>query len=194
MKVDTIRGLALIVVVHWQDLHFRFGWPSYLLPLLWSKPRLQSMQPPTSVAFTKQLGQVTSELQDISGITSRPISHSSLEQNSQRDVISFLAAGGAEGVAPSSWLKVGTFSCLPTVITLRLSEDGEGDGWTRITVGAFPGDSASVSETSTDFSAGEASFFFKHSSLLKELESRNHGSNNGWANSGLCEIFFCAYV
>ena len=53
---------------------------------------MQSIQTPTSVTLTKQLGQATSELQHIAGITSLPISHSSLEQNSQRDVISFLAA------------------------------------------------------------------------------------------------------
>ena len=86
------------------------------------------MQPPTSVTLTKQLGQATSELQHIARITSLPISHSSLEQNTQRDVISFLAAGGAAEGAPSSWLKVGTSFSLPTVITLRLSIDGEGQG------------------------------------------------------------------
>ena len=86
------------------------------------------MQPPTSVTLTKQLGQATSELQHIARITSLPISHSSLEQNSRRDVISFPAAGPAEEVALSSWLKVGTSFSLPTVITLRFSIDGEGEG------------------------------------------------------------------
>ena len=125
------------------------------------------MQPPTTLALTKQLGQATSELKDISGITRRPISHSSFEQNSQRDVISFLAACVAEGEAPSSWQKVGASFFFPTVITFRLSEDGEGDGWTRIAEkGTFPGDLASCSETSKDFSAGETSFFLKNSSFL----------------------------
>ena len=80
-----------------------------------------------SLALVEQKGQETLEYGLISGITSLPISHSSREQNSQRDVISFLAAGGAAGGAPSSWLKVGTSFSLPTVITLRLSKDGEGD-------------------------------------------------------------------
>ena len=35
----------------------------------------------------------------------------------------------ATGGAPSSWLKVGTSFSLPTVITWRLSEDGDGEGW-----------------------------------------------------------------
>ena len=47
--------------------------------------------------------------------------------NSHLDVISFLAAGGAAGGAPSSWLKVGTPFSLPTVVTFRLPEDGDGD-------------------------------------------------------------------
>ena len=176
MKVDTMRGLALMVFVHWQDLHFRFGWPSYLLPLLRSKPRMQAMQPPTSVTLTKQLGQATSELQHIARITSLPISHSSLEQNSRRDVISFLAAGPAEGVAPSSWLKVGTCFSLPTVVTFRLPDDGDGEGWWWSTVGAFPGESVSSSETScSDFSAVGASFFLKNSSLLLAFRLRVEG-------------------
>ena len=81
-----------------------------------------------SLAVVEQIGQQTLEYGLISGKTSLPISHSSKEQNSQRDVISFLAAGGAAGGAPSSWLKVGTSFFLPTEITFRLSEDGEGDG------------------------------------------------------------------
>ena len=35
----------------------------------------------------------------------------------------------ATGGAPSSWLKMGTSFSLPTVITSRLSEDGDGEGW-----------------------------------------------------------------
>ena len=81
-----------------------------------------------SLALTEQIGQDTFECGLISGKTSLPISHSFKEQNSQRDVISFLAAGMAAGGAPSSWLKVGTSFSLPTVITLRLSKDGEGEG------------------------------------------------------------------
>ena len=167
--------------VHWQDLHFRLGKPSIFLPVLWLKPRTQSMQAPTSVAFTWQWGQVTFEPWHIRGITRQPISHSSLEQNSHREVISFLAAGKSEGVAPSSWLKVGTSFFRPTEITFRLSEDGEGDGWTCSTVGAFPGDFASCSETSWDFSVVEASFF-----LQKLFSSSSIASQCWWSFPLLC--------
>ena len=70
---------------------------------------------------------MTLEPWHIKCITRQPISHSSLEQNSHRSVISFLAAGKSEGGAPSSWLKVCFSFFLPTVITFRFSEDGEGD-------------------------------------------------------------------
>ena len=115
----------------------------------WNHGRSPCRHPLSSVAFTWQWGQVTFEPLHIWSITRQPISHSSLEQNLQREVISFLAAGKSEGVAPSSWLKVGTFSFLPTLLTFCLSKDREEDGWICST--AFPGDFASYAEASWDF-------------------------------------------
>ena len=99
MSINTLRGLAFIGRTCTSGLGG-----------LHISCRLHSSQPPISVASTWQTGQVTLESWTISGYTSRPIFHSCKEQNSHLDVISFPAAGGSGGGAPSNRLQVGTSS------------------------------------------------------------------------------------